>query len=416
MRIFLSLLVLFAIEFHLSPRALGQKTDASLNAIKSLGGVVIQEKDGLLIGVDFRKCDDDWVNLLPKLHDIPSLQSVSMTGPLATHARIETLSTLPNLRTLRLDQTSVTDETVATIAKFEKLEDLNLEGCKISDDSLASISQRETLKRLRLGKTTVSDNGLVSLKAMKQLELLDLSDCNQITSDGLANLSGLTKLRNLSIGSPLIADDGLKHLVALTNMVALSLKGCAVTDAKFDALAGMSKLKEFDMFRTRGGDRALGVISNCKEITKLKLRDSAITNKGLIEHITKFENLTSMDLGETQISDEALIAIGKLSKLEDLNLLRTKVTSAGVAELGRLKLKRLNLDDIASIGDSVVQHVAKIPSLEFLHLGKTAITDSGLQGLAPLANLKDLILNDTAITDAAINQLQIKLPKLKIQR
>jgi Leucine-rich repeat (LRR) protein len=417
MRKYLSMLLGFAIAFPLAAIAVCQDdVVSSWNELKGLPGVVIQEKDGAPIGIDFRKCNESWIGSFPKLMDLPSLQSVTMTGPVATHERIIALAAMPNLRALRLDQSLVSDATVAEISKFPKLEDLNLESCDISDAGMLSIAKRESLKRLRVAKTKITDVGLSHIKEMRQLELLDLSDCNKITSDGLANLKGLTKLRNLSLGSPLISDSGLQHLAPLTSMVAISFKDCGIGDTHFDALASMSKLKEFDIFKTRAGDRALGTVANAKEITKLKLRDSAVTNQGLMFQIAKFENLTSLDLGETETSDQALIAIGKLSKLEDLNLLRTKVTSAGIASLTELKLKRLNLDDISMIGDDVVAHVAKIPSLEFLHLGKTAITDKGLRGLIPLANLKDLILNSTAVSDSAMKDLKSKLPKVKIQK
>lgn len=417
MRIIFLMLVASAVELQLASFAFAQKVDlGSLTELRALAGIVIQEKEGVAIGIDFRKCNAPWTDLFPKLLDVTSLQSVTMTGPVATHERIVALAALPNLRSLRLDQSMATDATVAALAKVPKLEDINLEGCNITDDALLSLAKQENLKRLRLAKTKISDVGLSRIREMKQLELLDLSDCSSITSAGLVHLKGLSKLRNLSIGSPLINDVGLQHLSPLTNMVAISLKECAISDAKSDALSGMTKLKEFDIFKTRAGDRTLGVVAGATEMSKLKLRDSAITNQGLVEHISKFQNLIALDLGETETTDQALVVIGKLSKLEDLNLLRTKVTAAGVASLTGLKLKRLNLDDIPSVGDGVVAHIAKIKSLEFLHLGKTAITDAGLQGLAPMTNLKDLILNNTAVTESAIKELQSKLPKVKIVR
>ena len=142
----------------------------------------------------------------------------------------------------------------------------------------------------------------------------------------------------------------------------------------------------------------------------------SVTNQGLIDHIAKFESVTTIDLGETQTDDKALVAISKMKKLEDLNLLRTKVTNAGVASLTSVKLKRLNLDDIQAIDDGVVVHIAKMESLEFLHLGKTSITDVGIRGLSSLVNLKDLILNNTQVSETAVKELQAKLPKLKVLR
>jgi Leucine-rich repeat (LRR) protein len=200
----------------------------------------------------------------------------------------------------------------------------------------------------------------------------------------------------------------------MTNMVAISFQDCGVTDQSFSALSGMTKLKEFDIFRTRVGNDALGSISGAKEMSKMKLRDCAITTKGIVEHIGKFPNLTALDLSETTIKDAALVEIGKLEKLEDLNLWHTRVTDSGLAALTSSKLKRLNLDD-TNIGDGAIEHLAKIESLEFLHIGKTAVTDEKIGELAKLKNLKDLILTNTTLSKKAVASLQEKLPKTNIK-
>jgi Leucine-rich repeat (LRR) protein len=197
-------------------------------------------------------------------------------------------------------------------------------------------------------------------------------------------------------------------------MVAISFQDCGVTDQSFSALSGMTKLKEFDIFRTRAGNDALGAISGATDMSKMKLRDCSITTKGIVEHIGKFQNLTALDLSETTIKDAAIAEIGKLPRLEDLNLWHTRVTGSGLAALTSSKLKRLNLDDTI-IGDGAIEHLAKIETLEFLHIGKTAVTDEKLGELAKLKNLKDLILTNTSLSKKAVESLQGKLPKTNIK-
>lgn len=386
----------------------------AIAAIKAMPGISVQEKDGEVIGVDFRKCGDDWVKTFPRVLEIPSIQTISVSGPAATHDLIVTLKALPNLKALRMEQASITDETIAQIAKFPKVDDLLLDRCGITDECLKSLGQSKTIKRIRAPRTKLSDAGLAYLKDTVQLELLDLSDCNQISDQGLSHIKGLSKLRNLSLWGPRITDDGMKYLSGMTNMVAISFQDCGVTDQSFGALSGMTKLKEFDIFRTRVGNDALGAIAGAKEMSKMKLRDCAITTKGIVEHIMKFPNLTALDLSETTIKDAALVEIGKLDKLEDLNLWHTRVTDSGLAALTSSKLKRLNLDD-TNIGDGAIEHLAKIETLEFLHIGKTAVTDDKIGELAKLKNLKDLILTNTTLSKKAVASLQEKLPKTNIK-
>lgn len=391
-----------------------QGTADAEQAIRSEIGVLLQEKDGQLIGVDFRKCGDKWVDVFPRVLELPSIQSISVSGPLATHEQIITLAALPNLRALRLEQSAITDATVQAIAKFPKIDDVNLDRCPITDACMEFLGQCPTIKRIRAPRTKLSDAGLAFLKDTTQLELLDLSDCNQISDVGLGHIQGLKRMRNLSLWGPQITDAGMPSLAGMTNMVAISFQDCAVTDQSFGALSGMTKLKEFDIFRTRVGNDALAAISGAKEMAKMKLRDCAITSKGIVEHIEKFPNLVALDLSETSIKDAALAAIGKLPKLEDLNLWHTRVSDAGLASLVGLKLKRLNLDD-TNVGDEALESIAKMDTLVFIHLGKTAVSDAGIQKLAGLKGLKELILTNTTLTPKAVEKLQQQLPKTKIK-
>lgn len=389
-------------------------TSSAIQAIRGLAGVQIQEKDGQVVGIDFRKCSDTWGNVFPKVLDLPSLQSISVGGPQATHERIVSLASLPNLRSLRMDQCPITDATIAAVARFSKIDDVGIDRCPITDESMKSLSQVAAIKRIRVPRTELTDQGLSYLKDAIQLELLDLAECHQISDTGLTHLKGLTKLRNLTLSGPRITDAGMWHLAGLTNMVAISFQNCAVTDQSFGALSGMTKLKEFDAFRTRVGGHALSSIAGAKEISKIKMRDSAITTQGIVEQIGKFPNLTALDLSETSIQDSALAEIGKLNKLEDLNLWRSQVTDSGITFLVELPLKRLNLDD-TSIGDAAIPHIARIRSLEFIHLGKTAITDEGIQGLKELTKLKDLVLTNNGLSAEGVKRLQSQLTKTNIK-
>ncbi len=62
MRILFAFCLVCAVEFVTLPAVVAQKSDnASLNELKSLAGVLLQEKEGELIGADFRnRCKLGW--------------------------------------------------------------------------------------------------------------------------------------------------------------------------------------------------------------------------------------------------------------------------------------------------------------------------------------------------------------------
>ena len=80
---------------------------------------------------------------------------------------------------------------------------------------------------------------------------------------------------------------------------------------------------------------------------------------------------------------------------------------SGVAD----NVRSLNLAGTA-VTDAGMAVVATLPNLTELHLERTAVTDAGLRRLTPLANLEYLNLYGTAVTDAGLDVLK-PLPALR---
>ena len=80
-----------------------------------------------------------------------------------------------------------------------------------------------------------------------------------------------------------------------------------------------------------------------------------------------------------------------LAKVVFLNLVRTKITDAGLKE------------------------VAKLQQLSTLNLRHTKTTDAGLKDVAKMKQLKELYMENTQVTKAGVAELQKALPKCKIR-
>ena len=338
---------------------------AAAKSIAEIPRVKIQKKGDHISAVDFRQCGEGWSTNLPLLAKLPFVESLSFGGSEATNETIQAVAGHLALRTLVLEKTAVTDD------------------------------------------------GLAHLKNAAQIEVLDLSGCLQSSDQGLASLKDLTKLRNLKLAGKEITNASLVYLAGLTELKALSLLDCGLTDEDLSIPFGINNLRELSLARTKVGDKALTAFGGNTNLAKLNLRETKVSSQGLVDHLINFPSLTNLDLSETQIDDQALAAIAKLEMLGELNLLRTRVSNDGLAALSATKLKRLNLDDIDGVGDSGMESVSKISTLEWLHVGKTKITDTGLAKLESLVNLKELVINDTVVTENAIKALQEKIPNLK---
>ena len=102
------------------------------------------------------------------------------------------------------------------------------------------------------------------------------------------------------------------------------------------------------------------------------------------------EQLTWLDLGNTQTTDEALKAIPNFKKLTRLHLENTQVSDAGL------------------------QYLKELPYLEYLNLYGTQVSDEGLRQLAELKNLRKIYLWQTQVTPQAAAQLKEAAPHLEV--
>lgn len=116
----------------------------------------------------------------------------------------------------------------------------------------------------------------------------------------------------------------------------------------------------------------------------------SITTKDLqlLEQLSK--QVIWLKIGDSNMDDNKLKSIVKLSSLTRLSIERTKVSDAGIALLNSL------------------------PKLTYLNLVGTAVTAKGLNQLKSLKELRQIFLYQTAISEAEFSQLSKLFPKALI--
>ena len=86
-------------------------------------------------------------------------------------------------------------------------------------------------------------------------------------------------------------------------------------------------------------DEHLAPLADIQNLSELDLANTQITAAGL-KHISNANNLTKLSLANTSLDDAALKQIEGLPNLMSLNLYNTKVTDAGLASLKNMKFLR----------------------------------------------------------------------------
>jgi hypothetical protein len=104
--------------------------------------------------------------------------------------------------------------------------------------------------------------------------------------------------------------------------------------------------------------------------------------------------------------DDMLQALGSQSGVRTLQLGGNTVTEKGLASVARMTdLRELVIWWASGIDDAAVAHLGRLPRLQLLDIGNSSITDDGLAHLVKLPNLQSLGIEGRKFTDRSLKLL-----------
>ncbi|XP_063806466.1 uncharacterized protein LOC134985575 [Pseudophryne corroboree] len=217
------------------------------------------------------------------VHQTPNLRMLSVK-----HTQVSDISSLCGLKqltTLHIDNTQVTEPSLQAITSLPALSTLTLSDVQsLNSNRVLELLSSLSLTRLVLpGRHSLSDGGLAYLSHLPGLLELDLTDHTQITDRGVQHISVLTRLRVLSLCNTSVSDIGLLHLRGLKLLEELSLDRTKVTSRGVSqCIPHLPHLQVLGLSDTNVGDNVLKLgVRNCKNLLKLNLSRTHVTNKGL---------------------------------------------------------------------------------------------------------------------------------------
>ena len=132
---------------------------------------------------------------------------------------MEPLSKLPNLVKLDLSESIVGNAGLAHLKKLPKLADLNLWAARVGDEGMPHLAEMKGLKRLNLDHVRYPAENI------------------ELTDAGVKQLSGLTNLEFLHLGKTQVGDEGLAAIEGLKNLNLLIITFCPnISDQAFEQL------------------------------------------------------------------------------------------------------------------------------------------------------------------------------------
>lgn len=149
-------------------------------------------------------------------------------------------------------------------------------------------------------------------------------------------------------------------------------------------------------------------------IRYLGLRSTLITKKKINELVATFPNLDYIDLElNPNLTDEGIIPLKKLKKLQQLRISGTAITDRGCAYIAELPLVFLSMNDNA-ITDNGIAKMVDMKKLATLNINNTKITDKSLNYFAKMKSLTAVYLFGDRLTRDGLNSLRHKRPDMSV--
>jgi len=395
------------------------------NRLQELKGLAPEDKDEA--GKD-EEPESDGIKIAGK--DVSSdVKSLLLSDKGLTDSDIREISKLEFLESLSLSGNSITE--LSPLSGLEQLNFLQLSDNRISD--ISPLAQLSNLKTLYTDNNPIEDfTPLYGLSALRTLSMKGVSitgiqlkeleealpNCNIFTDEvedavveiTMGNVTFKSDVTELDLRGQNIVD--LSPLSLCTKLVKLDLRDNAIADISalvdlqelewlclwnnkvenISPLMSLSKLKHLDLDNNSVKD--LSVIPYLTNIEALWISSNPLED---IEVLTQLPNLRRLGLKNTDLQDEDLDVLIKLTKLTELTIENNpKLTANKFDELEAALTG-------CEISHSELFYKLKLGDAEFssdaISISAAAMNVSDLSGLEHFTKLKTLVLSSNAISD-----------------
>jgi Protein kinase domain/Leucine Rich repeat len=188
-------------------------------------------------------------------------------------------------------------------------------------------------------------------------------------------------------------------------IISVNLAGTKATDADLPRVIAFEQLRSLDLDRTLVTDTGLEFLARRTQLTSLVLTRTHVTDAGM-KSVAEFKNLRWLNLQGTPIGDAGMQALVGLIELRALTLTSTRVTDVGMADVGRLKNLAILIVNDTAISDEGLKSLSGLSEMTNLSLAWAGgVGDEGMKGVAHFAKLRSLNLYATRVTDRGLSDL-----------
>lgn len=310
---------------------------------------------------------------------------------------------------------NVSDEGIAGICKHQsQLKSLDVRECAdLTNSAIMTVSARLTqLQNLYVNKCKqITDKSVVSMSKLKQLEVLDISECFQITSaglcQGLCHEGEMAVLTHLNLNCCSLVGDTFvdKACECLPLLTHLDLGSCfKITDHSVHSIS--SSLKYLRFLR----------LAWCKEVTDLGLL-GLLTEGNQHKHDEADGECRCTRKYPSTVIFKKPTDKKKETSVDDIrnNSLNSKKIPVAISNL--VGLKYLDLTACKKLTDTSLMQAIKFPEIKVLSLG--ILPNLSPDGVAQIVrnnpSIEELNLSQCgSLTDSAMATITTRLPRLQL--
>jgi internalin A len=284
-----------------------------------LGKAITDDYIRVLRETNLLHCLEAWNSIRQPVRSAKEIYALDLSYTQITAAGLKELKDLPNLRILHLRGTRIKGEEFVNLSGVPSLEVVVFDVDMVTDEALRTLRKHDLLYLLAT-EARRSDEPLKTVRAMRLAG-------QPITDEGLKVLREVASLTELDLSGTSVSDVGVKELKEMPALEHLNLRDTRVTNKGLASLLENKKLKRIDVAAKLVDDETLTLFHKAGRLEVLSNTRCEIGEE------PSSANVVGIVLNNTQVTDEGLKLLKDYPKLEFINIRKSRVTDAGVAEL-----------------------------------------------------------------------------------
>jgi Leucine-rich repeat (LRR) protein len=320
-----------------------------------------------------------------QLGGLKLMEELRVDGAILDSAALLAIGDAPRIWTLSLRNIKLTDSSSLRFGKDGGVINLCIRDSDFSDILIAGAERLRTVR--------ISSNPLLTalrVVDLPRLEEVELADNAKLDlRRGLLNdLALLPQLRKLNLNRLNLRDKDLAVLKPLKTLESLNLSGCNLTGEGLAYLRELIPTCGVDLTHTPVSDEAVAALQKSVPGLTVKSEPKNPVVQDLRQQVALVRNRLAKGIeckmNPWKLADDDFACLEGLENLESLDLSDTHLTDAGLDHLRQLPKLRELIVQRTQLTDAAVRTLKQMPALVHVDIDGTRITAEGRRALGPL--------------------------------